>query len=73
MYYSLLGPSSVWSELSSSRIKSSEFESSIEYSQGPARDTWDTGGKGDTGLTRSTVLRHYLTEIKPIMVETSNS
>ena len=34
-YYSLLSPSSVWSESSSSRTKNSEFESSIEYSQGP--------------------------------------
>ena len=34
-YYSLLGPSSVWSESSLSRTKNSEFESSIEYSQGP--------------------------------------
>ena len=33
--YSLFGPSSVWSESSSSRTKNSEFESSIEYSQGP--------------------------------------
>ena len=38
-YYSLLSPSSVWSESSSSRTKNFEYESSIEYSQGPARDT----------------------------------
>ena len=32
----LLGPSSVWSESSSSRTENFEYESSIEYSQGPA-------------------------------------
>ena len=36
-YYSLLSPSSVWSESSSSRAKYSEFESSSKYSQGPAQ------------------------------------
>ena len=35
--YSLFGPSSVWSESSSSRAKYSEFESSSKYSQGPAQ------------------------------------
>ena len=39
LYYSLLGPSSVWSESSSSRTKKFEYESSIEYSQGPACHT----------------------------------
>ena len=34
-------------------------------------ETGDTGGKGDTGLTWSTVLRHYLTEIKSKMSEIS--
>ena len=38
-YYSLLSPSSVWSESSSSRTKNSEFESSSEYLQGPDPDT----------------------------------
>ena len=38
-YYSLLSPSSVWSEWSSSRTKKIEFESSSEYSQGPVYDT----------------------------------
>ena len=32
---------SVWSELSWSRTKNSKFESIIEYSQGPALDTYD--------------------------------
>ena len=32
----------------------------------------DRGGKGDTGLTGPTVLRHGLTEIKPTMGEISN-
>ena len=36
LYYSLLGPSNVWSESSLSRTKNSEFESSSKYSQGPA-------------------------------------
>ena len=34
-------------------------------------ETGDTGGKGDTGLTWSTVLRHYLTETKSKMSEIS--
>ena len=38
-YFSLLSPSSVLSESSSSRTRNSEFESSSEYSQGPACDT----------------------------------
>ena len=36
-YYSLLGQSSVWSE--SSRTKKFEYESSIEYSQGPGEES----------------------------------
>ena len=35
LYYSLLSPSSVWSESSLNRTKKFEFESSSEYSQGP--------------------------------------
>ena len=35
--------------------------------------TGETGGKGDAGLTGSTVLIHYLTEIKPKMGEFSKS
>ena len=38
-YYSLLGPSSVWSESSSRRTNKSEFESSCEYSQGPVLES----------------------------------
>ena len=38
-YFSLLSPCSVLSESSSSRTRNSEFESSSEYSQGPACDT----------------------------------
>ena len=38
-YYSLLGPSSVWSESNSSRTKKFEYESSIEYSQGPGEES----------------------------------
>ena len=37
---------------------------------GETGDKVNTGGKGDTGLTVSTVLRH---EIKPKMGEISNS
>ena len=40
LYYSLLGPSSVWSESSSSRTKKFEYESSIEYSQGPGLEAF---------------------------------
>ena len=45
-YYSLLGPSSVWSESSSSRTKKFEYESSIEYSQGPGPDPEGYIGSG---------------------------
>ena len=40
---------------------------------GDTGETVDNGGKGDTELTGSEVLRHYLTEIKPKMSEISNS
>ena len=35
-YYSLLSPSSVWSDSSSNKSKRFEFESNSDYSQGPA-------------------------------------
>ena len=40
---------------------------------GDTGETVDNGGKGDTELTGSEVLRHYLTEIKPKMGEFSKS
>ena len=52
------------------------YPSDTEGETGETGETGDTGDTGDTGeteLTRPTVLRHDLTEIKPKMGQISNS
>ena len=52
------------------------IRSGIRYpsdTEGETGETGETGDTGETELTRPTVLRHDLTEIKPKMGQISNS
>ena len=49
------------------------YPSDTEGETGETGETGDTGDTGETELTRPTVLRHDLTEIKPKMDENNFS